>query len=84
MSGRNSRTTFDAAVDANEMPAFCAILPGPFQLGGPQTLEIALAPITPAVPENEKESRPPVWRAVNVLTSAWRMRRQAPDWPDAK
>jgi len=40
-----------AAVEANEIPAFFAIWPGPFQASGPQVLEIALAPITPAVLE---------------------------------
>ena len=36
MSGRNSRTTLKAAVEANEIPAFFAILPGPLQASGPQ------------------------------------------------
>jgi hypothetical protein len=58
ISGRNSRTILKAAVEANEIPAFAAIFPGPFQLSGPQVLEMALAPITPAVPEKENESLP--------------------------
>jgi hypothetical protein len=58
MSGRNSRTTLKAAVEANEIPAFFAMLPGPFHESGPQALEIALAPITPAVPEYENETLP--------------------------
>ena len=51
----------------------------PFQLSGPQVLEKALAPITPTVLEKANESRPSLWRAVNVLTRAWRVRGQKPD-----
>ena len=53
-----------------ETPALAAMFPGPFQLGGPHTLEIALAPMTPAVLEKENVVRPSSWRAVTVLTRA--------------
>jgi hypothetical protein len=52
--------TLEAAVEANEMPAFSPILPSPFQLAGPQTLEMALAPITPALLEKENDTLPSV------------------------
>ena len=58
MPGRNSRTTLKAAVEANETPAIAAILPAPFQLPGPQVLEIEAAAITPAVEEKANESLP--------------------------
>src|SRR4051812_21360545 len=82
--GRNSRTKLKAAVEANEIPALAAVLPGPFQLSGPHALEMPAAAITPAVAETEKEFLPLAWRAVNVLTSACRVRGQMPDRPEAK
>src|SRR5947209_8096942 len=84
MPGRNSRTTLKAAVEAKEMAALAAILPGPFQLSGPQALEIPAAAITPAVDEIANESLPLAWRAVNVLSKACPARGQKPDRRAAK
>jgi hypothetical protein len=84
MPGRNSRTTLKAAVEAKERPALAAILPGPFQVYGPHALEMPAAAITPVVAETENEFLPSAWRAVNVLTSACRVRGQIPDRDEAK
>ena len=70
MSGRNSLTILKPAVAANEMPALYAILSTPFQLGGPQMLEVVQAPSTPATLETENVWRPSGCLAVNVLTRA--------------
>ena len=66
------------AVLAKLIPATSAMLPAPFQLGGPQMLEIEAAAPTPATVENEKDCRPSGRRAVNVLSSAYLVRGQNP------
>ena len=66
------------------MPAFCAMLPVPFQLGGPQMLDSAAAPITPAALDTANFWLPSGWRAVNVLTSACFVRGQKPCACEAK
>ena len=63
-----------AAVEANDTPALPAMLAGPFQLDGPQMLEMALAAMTPEVEETENRVRPFAPRAVTVLTKACLMR----------
>jgi hypothetical protein len=78
ISGANSRKTLNAAVDANETPAVCAMLPTPFHEDGPHILDTAAAPLTAAISENENLWRPSGCLAMNPLTRACPARGKNP------